>query len=331
MEHLIAGLAASISGAMEGANTQYMEKVAEELKRRAELFEAKMHEEYEDKEADQIVEHFTEVMGDSMKMLTDTWEKVIPEEMKVKTPKKSPARSRKPGHTTAWLEYSKAMRTELKEENPEWDFADLGREVGKMWKELSDEDKEEWKEKAEDVNEENLTAPRCDWVFGKGKNKGTVCGCVATTIDDELVRCKKHVNSQKKRVKKAKAPVAIPEEIAGDESQEEEETTTTTRRIPLLGSRVGIAMPSTTLSATLGTLSDNEDTLIAPVQELGDESEEEEESQEEGEEEEEGDTLEAEPESDPVCEFVLKGGPNKGSPCGKNAVSDNRCKRHLGK
>ncbi len=75
-------------------------------------------------------------------------------------------------------------------------FAELSKAVGELWGELSDEDKAEWwKEQAVRVK----NAPKCDWIFRKGKNKDAVCGgCVATIlvrIDDDVVRCKKHINA----------------------------------------------------------------------------------------------------------------------------------------
>ena len=328
MDHLIAGIASTIAGAVEGANTQYMEKVAEELSKSAELFAEKMREVYEDEEAEQIVGHFKEIMGDSMELLTKTWEKVIPEEMKVGSPKGSPKKSprpRKAGQTTAWLEFSKTKREEMK--NDGLSFAELGKAVGELWGELSDEDKEGWKEQAVRVNEANANAPKCDWIFRKGKNKDAVCGCVATIVDDDVVRCKKHINSKKPEAQPAVQPEVVQSDSdEGDEIVEIVDYSTVpvpTVPVPNRGRRGQQAQIQNdpTLPPTNEALAETLDLVSAPLDtgDMGGYSTD--------------DTIQAEEEDDRFCEFELKGGPNKGKPCGKtSAVSGgNRCKRHMGK
>jgi hypothetical protein len=338
---------------MRGVNTQYMEKVAEELKKRAELFEAKMREDYEDEEADQIVGYFDEIMGNFADILSEVWEKVTPGDIKVvKTAVESPKkkRPRKAGHTTAWLEYSKAERAVLKEENPEMTFAQLGKIVGENWKELSDEEKDGWKGQAEEVNEENLTAPKCDWVFGKGKNKGEVCGGIAKALDNDLVRCKKHVKSQKKRTKakvEENSPITrvLPSDYSDDDlvppplpaeacevCHAKKDDDCTCERCDHCG---GQDFEKCECGECCCENCERECDCDCEAKEEDAEENDEEDPEavlkelleEEGEEEGEEEAITTKS----TCHYTLRGGPNKGNPCGKDSDSGNRCKRHLGK
>ncbi len=363
MDQLIAGIAASISGAVEGANTQYMEKVVEELQSRSKTFAEKMRETYEDDEANQIIAHHETVMGDFSEMMSGIWEKVIPEEMKVaKGGSPKPKRPRKAGITTAWLEFSKVKRAELKEAEPDMTFAELGAAVGGLWKEVSDEDKVEWKEQADTVNEENANGPKCDWIFGKGKHVNQVCGGIATVLDDDLVRCKKHKDSRKKRAKKPEVQAEVQAEEVVEAVPEDsgiiyQSENTIVRRLPAApvpeaaevcevchgGGVVGCECEKCDQCGNRDfekcegcgecwcegcerecdcqQAEEDPDATIVLGELLEDE----------GSPAEEDPTLEVVAEVVTTCQYMLRGGPNKGKPCGKDAASGGRCKRHTGK
>ena len=54
------------------------------------------------------------------------------------------------GAKSAFMYFSTAKRSEIKEANPDASFGDLGKLVGAAWKELSDDGKAEWEEKAKE-------------------------------------------------------------------------------------------------------------------------------------------------------------------------------------
>lgn len=47
---------------------------------------------------------------------------------------------------SAYLRFAAEVRPKLKEEHPDWTFGQLGKEVGKQWKELSEEEKRPYQE-----------------------------------------------------------------------------------------------------------------------------------------------------------------------------------------
>jgi hypothetical protein len=55
----------------------------------------------------------------------------------------------------AYQAYCVAMRPIVKEENEDITFGETGKKLGEMWKEVSEDDRVEWQEKADEKNEEN--------------------------------------------------------------------------------------------------------------------------------------------------------------------------------
>jgi len=70
---------------------------------------------------------------------------------KGKTSKASKGKSKQ----TAYQAFCFAKRSIVKEENEDITFGEIGKKLGEMWKELTDDDKVEWQEKADEKNEEN--------------------------------------------------------------------------------------------------------------------------------------------------------------------------------
>ncbi|KAK1733637.1 hypothetical protein QTG54_015680 [Skeletonema marinoi] len=69
---------------------------------------------------------------------------------KVEKPKKAKAtkakgKSKKP--LTGYMLFAKEMRPVVKEENPEFSFGELGKELGARWRALTDDEKEAYKTK----------------------------------------------------------------------------------------------------------------------------------------------------------------------------------------
>ena len=73
--------------------------------------------------------------------------KVIPvvEELKAKA-KKDPNAPK--GKSSAFIFFGSATRAEIKAAHPDWSLGDVGRELGKRWKELSDDDKKPFHDQA---------------------------------------------------------------------------------------------------------------------------------------------------------------------------------------
>jgi len=51
---------------------------------------------------------------------------------------------------TAFFFFSTDYREEIKNENPEWKMADVARELGRRWRELPDQEKAPYQEKADE-------------------------------------------------------------------------------------------------------------------------------------------------------------------------------------
>lgn len=70
---------------------------------------------------------------------------------KVKEPKakkvKDPNAPKKPSGAYMW--FCKDRRDEIKQEHPGWGVTDIGKQLGKMWKETDDEDKKQYYAQAE--------------------------------------------------------------------------------------------------------------------------------------------------------------------------------------
>jgi len=56
---------------------------------------------------------------------------------------------------TAYQAFCVAKRPIVKDENEDITFGETGKKLGEMWKELSEDDRVEWQEKADERNEEN--------------------------------------------------------------------------------------------------------------------------------------------------------------------------------
>lgn len=62
------------------------------------------------------------------------------------------AKSKRPSKMTGFLLFSKASRPVLKEKKPDLTFAEVGTELGRLWKSLSEEERKEWSDQADEVN-----------------------------------------------------------------------------------------------------------------------------------------------------------------------------------
>jgi len=70
---------------------------------------------------------------------------------KGKTSKASKGKSKQ----NAYQAFCVAKRPIVKEENEDITFGEIGKKLGEMWKELSEDDRVEWQEKADEKNTEN--------------------------------------------------------------------------------------------------------------------------------------------------------------------------------
>ena len=102
------------------------------------------------------------------------------------------------GRITGYILFSTENRTDVKENDPDLQFADVGKELGKMWRALDDAEKEQWKTKAVNENTSNgLPAPKKKATATKSKGKAVT----ATKSKGKAVTATK---SKGKAVSKAK-------------------------------------------------------------------------------------------------------------------------------
>ena len=114
-----------------------------------------------------------------------------PEEVEVKAPKKRKPTKTRRGKTTGYNLFARQLR----KDNPDMDFRAHGREAGASWRDLTDEEKELWKQKAVGANA-NEDKHTCEWVLTRGKSKGDLCGRDATHLPSGLTRCRTHISSK---------------------------------------------------------------------------------------------------------------------------------------
>jgi hypothetical protein len=90
-------------------------------------------------------------------------------EMK-KSTKKAAKKSKKkkdpsqPSRTNTWMVYSNEQRPLVKAANPKAKFQDIGKMISKQWKALSEDEKQVYKDRANEINESNgftvVSAPK---------------------------------------------------------------------------------------------------------------------------------------------------------------------------
>jgi hypothetical protein len=121
---------------------------------------------------------------------------------------------------SAYLIFSAEKREEVKEENPDMKSSEIMSELGRLWKELDDDEKEEWKEKAaeekaeiEGVSRKKTPAKKS----GKGKKK------VEEDSDEEEEEKPKKGKGKKTPAKKSKKEVESEDEDEEVEEEEEDE------------------------------------------------------------------------------------------------------------
>jgi len=90
----------------------------------------------------------------------NAYRKKVGEKKKVGSKKAGDKRKRQGKKViSSFMAFSMEKRPEVKEENPKMKFGDIAKTIGRLWKELSDEEKEEYKQKAavltEEANAEN--------------------------------------------------------------------------------------------------------------------------------------------------------------------------------
>lgn len=86
----------------------------------------------------------------SQKNPTKSKPSVVAKEKKVKKVKDANAPKRP---LSSYLFFSTEKGKEVRQEHPDWSVGDVSKEVGRMWRELSDEDRVEYEEKASEAKE----------------------------------------------------------------------------------------------------------------------------------------------------------------------------------
>jgi hypothetical protein len=145
----------------------------------------------------------------------------------------SPKKEKRAGKLSGYTLFTKQMHQDKKEEFKSRGLkgADVTKEIGAMWKKLSEEQKQEYNEKAKKENEENPSASRkgsakgsrkgsrkgssktdkeshkCCFVISKGERKGEMCGTTVRsdepTFEGQYL-CSKHATAEKKKSESSK-------------------------------------------------------------------------------------------------------------------------------
>lgn len=77
---------------------------------------------------------------------------------------------KQPSKMTGFLLFSKASRPVLKEKKPDLTFGEIGTELGRLWKSLSEDERKEWNDQAEEVNQA-VSGNDIDGVSGEGSGE----------------------------------------------------------------------------------------------------------------------------------------------------------------
>ncbi len=72
--------------------------------------------------------------------------------------------------TSAYIFFTKDKRQEVKDENPDFTFGEIGKELGRLWGELSDKKKAKWK-KMEEEDKERYTKEMEDYKSGDSESE----------------------------------------------------------------------------------------------------------------------------------------------------------------
>lgn len=125
-------------------------------------------------------------------LLLPPTEKMTSSNKKVKN-ERDPAAPKRP--LTAFLYFSQQMRPALKEQNPRWGIAELSQELGRRWREMSDEQRSPYAEHAVEVKEK--------WREESSKYKEDQQAILAKLKEEEAVA--KQLREQQKKILKTQA------------------------------------------------------------------------------------------------------------------------------
>nr|QBK88018.1 MAG: high mobility group box [Marseillevirus LCMAC202] len=94
------------------------------------------------------------------------------------------------GRISGYILFSNENREDVNESNPDLKFTDVGKELGRMWRELTDDDKNDWNTKAAAQNEANgLPAPGAKAAQkGKTTTKATTKATAKSASDMKITR-----------------------------------------------------------------------------------------------------------------------------------------------
>ena len=117
-------------------------------------------------------------------------------------PKKQKPKKKSSRKKTGFIVFSKEKRPEVKKENPDMKFTDISKELGKMWKNLSDEEKQVFNDKAQ-IEPSSLDDYSISKLKQMCKDKGLKGYSQLSKSDLVLVlKGEKEIPARKKKVKK---------------------------------------------------------------------------------------------------------------------------------
>mmetsp|Transcript_1536 Transcript_1536/g.4559 ORF Transcript_1536/g.4559 Transcript_1536/m.4559 type:complete len:165 (-) Transcript_1536:419-913(-) len=128
--------------------------------------------------------------------------------------KKDPNAPKKPSGAYIW--FCNDRRPAIKADHPEWGIGEIGKELGNIWKTLSDSDKKPFVKKAEEDKERYVKA---DAAYKKSGGGGEVAAKPKKAAAKKAAPAKK----EKAAPKKAPAKKAAKEESEDDDDDDDDE------------------------------------------------------------------------------------------------------------
>ncbi len=153
-------------------------------------------------------------------------------------------KEKRAGKLSGYTLFTKQMHQDKKEEFKSRGLkgGDVTKEIGAMWKKLSDEEKQEYNDKAKKENDENPSSSRkskkssrkgsskgdkeshkCCFVISKGERKGEMCGTTVRSDDPTFEGqwlCSKHATAEKKKSESNKNKKGSKKDKQKDEDEE---------------------------------------------------------------------------------------------------------------
>lgn len=152
--------------------------------------------------------------------LTEIWKET--QKKKFKSEKKGKNKNKKSTVPSAYILFSKDERPKARKDNPEMDFTEMGRELGRRWRNATDTTKEHYKEKHDLLVKEKqnkiVDPPTSDVETTSGEEEEEIV--VAEPVEPESEPEPEPEKKPKKPKKTKPKTVEIPEDITNERERD---------------------------------------------------------------------------------------------------------------